>query len=424
MSNHSLLLEDVGKSYRFFDDEWTRVASWFGMSNNDIKEKWVLKNINFSVEKGESIGIVGQNGAGKSTLLKIVTGTIRPTTGIVLRNGKISAILELGIGFNPDFTGRQNSRNSLGLLGFSEKEISDVMPFIESFAEIGDYFDQPVRSYSSGMQVRVAFSVVTAIRPDILIVDEALSVGDAAFQRKCFRRIEDFCSQGTTLLYVSHSTESVKKICKKAIFLKNGEISAIGKSKNVCDEYECFLFGGAKRKQKTAIQNTLRSSILDKDLLTDCEVSYGTGEAQIENIWLSNENGGNINVISSGQDFYVNYRVKFNEQLINPIFAMMIKTREGIAIYGTDSTWQNKPTGVFEVNETKLISFHIKNRLAPGTYYLNCGIRNDSGEKTEFFHRRVDALIFRIASTSNTTVGSGIVELDSTLSIQDDVYEE
>ena len=199
MSEFLLTVRELGKSFRDYGSEWRRFAAWFGLRVRIKSENWVLRDISFSVAPGESIGIVGQNGAGKSTLLKLITGTMKATTGTVAVHGRIAAILELGMGFDPDLSGRANVYHSAGLMGFSRRAIDGVIVDVETFAEIGEYFDEPARTYSSGMQMRVAFAVATAFRPDILIVDEALSVGDAYFQHKCFKRIREFREQGTSL---------------------------------------------------------------------------------------------------------------------------------------------------------------------------------------------------------------------------------
>ncbi|EHC7968982.1 ABC transporter ATP-binding protein, partial [Escherichia coli] len=206
-------------------------------------KKWVLRNISFTINPGESVGIVGVNGAGKSTLLKLLTGTTQPTEGTIQICGRVAALLELGMGFHPDFTGRQNVYMSGLMMGLSREQISHLMPEIESFADIGNYIDQPVRIYSSGMQMRLAFSVATAYRPDILIVDEALSVGDSRFQAKCFSRIAEFKKAGTTLLLVSHSASDIVRHCDRAIFLKNGSIELDGSSRDVTNRYMDELFG-------------------------------------------------------------------------------------------------------------------------------------------------------------------------------------
>lgn len=221
-----LSVNNLGKAYRSYYSEWQRFARWFGIAIRPREEHWVLRHVSFDIRPGEAIGIMGQNGAGKSTLLKMIAGTLQPSEGSVHVNGRVAAILELGMGFNPELTGRQNVLHSAGLMGYSHAQILQVMSDIEAFAEIGEYFDQQVRTYSSGMQVRVAFAVATAFRPQILIVDEALSVGDSYFQHKSFDRIRQFQQQGTTLLLVSHDPTSILTLCDRTLLLENGKSEA------------------------------------------------------------------------------------------------------------------------------------------------------------------------------------------------------
>ena len=207
-----MIVNELGKAYRTYKSEWHRFGRWMGIPCEPNEEHWVLRHLNFEIQPGEAVGIVGENGAGKSTLLKMITGTLQPTEGAIQVNGRIAAILELGMGFNPELSGRENVFHAAGLMGFTSQQIQDAMADIEAFAEIGEYFDQPVRTYSSGMQMRVAFAVATAYRPEILIVDEALSVGDAHFQHKSFNRIREFRKQGTSLLIVSHDKQAIQSL--------------------------------------------------------------------------------------------------------------------------------------------------------------------------------------------------------------------
>jgi len=381
-----------------------------------------LQDINFTVNPGEAVGIIGINGAGKSTLLKMITGTTQPTTGSVQITGRVAAMLELGMGFHPDFTGRQNTYMAGQILGMSVEEITQLMPEIEAFADIGDYMDQPVRVYSSGMQVRLAFAVATAHQPDVLIIDEALSVGDAAFQRKCFRRIEDYQTAGTTLLFVSHDIETVKKLCSRALFIKDGQLAHFAAAKQVCDEYEKYLFGDRRERTKSAQGSDASSpapeaSKFDPSLVASCEMSYGNGKADIESCWLEGENGHRLNVVEAGIPFRWCYRVRFNQDVDKPIFAMMLKTREGVALYGVDSTLlDNAPSRVL-AGELLDVAFELANVLAPGVYYLNCGVRIHTENDVEFLSRRVDSAIMRVIATPSTTVAVGLVELGAMLSI-------
>lgn len=248
-------VNNVGKAYRSYRSEWQRIARWFYMPVKASSEHWVLKHVSFNIEAGEAIGLVGQNGAGKSTLLKMITGTLQPTEGRVQVHGRIAAILELGMGFNAELTGRQNAYHAAGLMGFSTEQIDGVIADIEAFAEIGEYFDQAVRTYSSGMQMRVAFAVATAFRPEILIIDEALSVGDSYFQHKSFSRIKEFQKAGTTLLIVSHDRGAIQALCNRAILLDGGTVIKDGPPEEVMDYYNAII---AQKENATVEVQTLQ----------------------------------------------------------------------------------------------------------------------------------------------------------------------
>jgi len=401
-----LRVQGIGKAFRSYGSEWRRFAGWFGLSVMPRTEKWVLRNISFDIHPGEAVGIIGQNGAGKSTLLKMITGTMHPTEGKIQVNGRIAAILELGMGFNPELTGRQNVFHVAGLMGFSIEQVLEVMPDIEAFADIGDYFDEPVRVYSSGMQARVAFAVATANRPDILIVDEALSVGDAAFQRKCFHRIENHMNAGMSLLLVSHDVESIKKICTKALFLKNHSQQSFGEAKVVCDEYEKHLFSSGDESQKSMMRSNIKQEhsplLIDPSLLITDELSYGDGRALIEEVWFENCSGKPANVLNMGDDFVIKYRVIFKSSVKSPIFAFLIKTLEGISLYGTDTESLGSKTTVYDEGDRVEISFNLKNNLASGTYFINCGMRDKLSEEVLFISRRVDVAMFKVNQQKDT----------------------
>ncbi|MEO6104335.1 MAG: ABC transporter ATP-binding protein, partial [Pseudoxanthomonas sp.] len=248
MSAPLLVATDLGKVYRNYRAEWQRVASWLGIAVQPQAEHWALRHVSFRVAPGEALGVVGQNGAGKSTLLKLVTGTARANEGGVVMSGRVSAILELGMGFDPELSGRENCRHAAGLMGHDGAEIARILPGVEDFAEVGDYFDQPMRTYSSGMQMRVAFAIATAVRPDLLIVDEALSVGDAYFQHKSFARIREFREQGTALLIVSHDRSAVTELCDRALLLDQGRLLKDGPVEEIMDFYNALI---AERENQT-----------------------------------------------------------------------------------------------------------------------------------------------------------------------------
>lgn len=411
----SISVSNLGKAYKKYPTPWSRLLEWFdprGLPRHQLH--WVLKEVDFSIRAGEAVGIVGVNGAGKSTLLKMITGTNQPTTGTVQLVGRVAALLELGMGFHPDFTGRQNALMAGQLLGMHADELNSLMPEIEAFAGISDYIDQPVRVYSSGMQVRLAFAVATCKRPDILIVDEALSVGDAAFQRKCLQRIEDFRTNGTTLLLVSHDIETIKKICNRALFIKEGSLFKFGEAKQVCDEYEQYLFGGQAKYSADEAANSpkkIEPSSFDPELTAFCERIYGNGMAEIVDCWLSDLEGRRINVVASGEPFRWCYRVLFNEYVEYPKFAMMIKTLEGVSLFGSDTKQIEGSMHKYKANDAIQIEFTLQNPLAPGIYYLNCGVRVDTSEGAQFLSRRVDAAMLRVTTGVQTTAAVGVLEM-------------
>lgn len=422
---NAIVVHNLSKAYKRYPSAWGRISEWLTGSIFHQK-RWALKDVSFEVPKGTAFGIIGVNGAGKSTLLKIITGTTPATTGAVNISGRIAALLELGMGFHQDFTGRENVLMSGQLLGLSLADIKRTMPEIEAFAGIGDFIDQPVRTYSSGMQTRLAFSVATAVRPDILIIDEALSVGDAAFQRKCFQRIENFKSEGSTLLFVSHDIEAVKRLCDSAIFIHEGLVAHKGSAREVCDAYERKLFSGEtlldeyaplpsaaletnSRHLKIAL-NTLRKTV-------DCMQFYGNGEAEIEDYWLEDEEENPITLIQAGKRVNWCYKVRFNIDLADPTYSMMLKTRDGHAVFGTDSKiLPVRPNGVAP-GDLLTIKFAINTTLIPGNYYLNCGVRRDSEEGTVFMSRIVDAAILKVSGSNISSAAVGPADLNAQLTI-------
>lgn len=340
-------VNQVGKAYKYYASKWLRLVEKLGpLSVERHSKKWVLKDISFSVQAGESVGIVGVNGAGKSTLLKLLTGTTKPTTGSITIQGRVAALLELGMGFHPDFSGRQNVYMSGLMMGYSREMITSMMADIEKFADIGDYIDRPVRIYSSGMQMRLAFAVATASRPDILIVDEALSVGDSRFQAKCFARIADFKQQGTTLLLVSHSAGDIVKHCDRAIFLKNGAIELDGTARDVTNRYLDELFG----KQQDATPDTARADTSGRLSLTNQgdlfasrhgyraeEYRWGQGGAKIIDFDIQAGDEHYPASIASNSQTDLHVKVLFEQDFDSVVPGMLIKSLEGLFLYGTNS---------------------------------------------------------------------------------------
>lgn len=398
----------IGKAYRAYENEFDRVLSWFGVDLKPTHETWTLQDINFSIMPGEAVGIIGQNGAGKSTLLKIITGTLKPTTGSVYVKGKVAAILELGMGFHPDLTGRQNAYHSTGLMGYSLEQIDAVIAEIESFADIGEYFDESVRTYSSGMQARVAFAVATAFRPDILIVDEALSVGDAYFQAKCYERIIEFKKKGTSLLLVTHSINDIVRHCDRAIFLKKGLLIMDGSPKDVSNLYFNELFGKTKKSFNHMNEQQIQTHLIDTNNIDDIfhtrygyrkeEYRWGNGGAKILDYLIISNNIEFPKQLESNSltDFYI--KVHFESRFHDLTLGFLIKTLDGVFLYGTNSyiASHGKETIEVEQGDIKVFKFSLPMLLNSGNYLISFGIATGPQENLEPLDRRYDSVIVSV----------------------------
>jgi len=380
-----LRVQDVGKAFRAYSSEWHRFARWFGLPMKPVDETWVLQRINFDIQAGEAIGLIGQNGAGKSTLLKMITGTMQPTEGRVQVNGRIAAILELGMGFNPELSGRENVRHAAGLMGFSAAQIEAALPAIEAFAEIGEYFDEPVRTYSSGMQMRVAFSVATAWRPETLIVDEALSVGDTYFQHKSFSRIREFREQGTTLIIVSHDRGAIQTLCDRAILLEKGTVAKDGNPEEVFDFYNALI---AEKENQTVEVKKLDDG--------KTQTTSGTGEARVEEITLYNSKGEAAEYIGVGESVEMHIKVKVHRAIDSLVLGYGIKDRLGQVMYGTN-TWhtgqaiQNPKPG----NEYLFVIAFPAN-FGVGSYSVQTALVDRDTHLTSNYEWRDMALVFSV----------------------------
>lgn len=381
-----IVVSNLGKAYKQYSNRWARLREWFtpgGVQYHQLK--WVLQDINFTVQPGEAVGIIGINGAGKSTLLKLITGTTQPTTGSVQMTGRVAAMLELGMGFHPDFTGRQNAYMAGQLLGMTSADIERLMPDIEAFAEIGDYIDQPVRVYSSGMQMRLAFSVATAIRPDVLIVDEALSVGDAYFQHKSFERIREFRKQGTTLLIVSHDKQAIQSICDRAILLSKGRIEMEGEPEAVMDYYNALL---AERENQT-----VRQQVTDDGKL---QTISGTGEATVDEVILLNEQDERVEVINVGQLVKLKVVVRAVDDIPELVLGYMIKDRVGQSIFGTNTHHLKSKMQAVKKGTRMIFTFQFLANLGPGTYSVAIALHADDTHINKNYEWRDLALIFNV----------------------------
>ena len=387
MSDCLLEVEDLGKVYRSYSAEWRRVLHWLGLPMASVSEYWALRHVSFKIERGEAIGIVGQNGAGKSTLLKLVTGTTRANEGRVACIGRVSAILELGMGFGPDLTGRENCRHAAGLMGHSEAEISGMLPEIEAFAEIGDYFDQPVRTYSSGMQMRIAFGVATAVRPDILIVDEALAVGDAYFQHKSFDRIRQFRERGTTLLIVSHDRSAVQQLCSRAILLDQGRLIKDGGVEEVMDYYNALI---AQRENQTVTVTRLDDG--------RAQTISGTGEATVSEISLHDAQGAPVEFVNVGQMVELRIRARVLKPVPRLVLGYIIKDRLGAAIYGTNTHYTQQALTAVAAGVTIDFSIFFAMNVGAGTYSVSTALVSSETHLENNYEWRDLALIFTVAN--------------------------
>ncbi|WP_045737526.1 ABC transporter ATP-binding protein [Xanthomonas sp. MUS 060] len=392
MSNSVLVVDGVGKCYRSYRSELQRFASWFGVPVKPQSEHWVLRHISFRIGRGEAVGLVGQNGAGKSTLLKIITGTVRPNEGSVAAIGRISALLELGLGFNAELTGRENARHALGLMGAASHEIEPMLESIEDFAEIGDYFDQPIRAYSSGMQMRVAFSVATAVRPETLIVDEALSVGDSYFVHKCFKRIREFREAGTTLLIVSHDAGAIQALCDRALLIEGGRLIRDGDPQEVMDYYNALIAEKENASVRTA-------SAEDGRIATES----GTGEAVFDSIQLLDETGNPVEYVGVGDPVTLRCKIRVNESIDRLVLGYMIKDRLGQPVFGTNTHHTGQMREHLQAGDQLIANARFPVNLGPGTYSVSVALSSTETHLVRNYQWRDLALVFNVANIRHDT---------------------
>jgi lipopolysaccharide transport system ATP-binding protein len=394
-----LRVRSLGKAYKRYPRKWGRLAEWFG-AEPQHELRWVLREVTFDVAEGESVGIVGANGAGKSTLLKLIAGTTQPTSGSAQIVGSVSALLELGLGFHPEFTGRQNVFMAGSIRGLPPDDIARHMADIEAFAEIGDYLDQPVRTYSSGMQVRLAFSVATVIRPDILIVDEALSVGDAYFSHKSFERIRRYREQGTTILFVSHSPGAVKTLCDRAILLDQGQLLRDGPPDAVLDYYNALI---AVHEQDAAIRQTERE-------IGRVVTRSGSNAAQIEHVELLSD-GIATRAFRVGDAVTVRLDIAVSEPLEELTAGILFRDRLGNDVFGTNTFHCNAPRRDLKPGERLAVEFRFKAlQLGVGSYSLTTALHTRESHISANYDWWDRALVFQVVQ-GNGPLGIGVCQL-------------
>ena len=421
----AIAVENVSKIYKLYDRPRDRMLEALGLSKQKkYHEKYALSDVSFHVKKGECVGIIGTNGSGKSTILKIITGVLNQTSGNVAVKGRISALLELGAGFNMEYTGLENIYLNGTMNGFSEEEIDAKLQDILDFADIGDYVKQPCKTYSSGMFVRLAFSVGINIEPEILSVDEALSVGDVFFQAKCYHKFEEFKQMGKTIIFVSHDLSSIAKYCDRVILLDQGVKLGEGAPKEMIDDFKRVLVGqyqSPEEKVETKsfledeeIQEAVRKK--EKKQEDAKTLEYGTKQAVIEEIYLTDDNGTKSNAIIKGMNFGIHMRVRFQDDIPAPIFAFTVKNVKGTEITGTNTMFEKAFLEPVKAGAVKEITFKQRMTLQGGDYLLSFGVTGYDGNDFQVYHRLYDALDVTVISDKNTV---GFYDMESAITVAD-----
>ncbi len=435
-SEYAIRVEDVSKLYKLYDKPSDRFKEALGLTRKKkYHEHYALHHLSFDVKKGETVGIIGTNGAGKSTILKIITGVLSASEGSVEINGRISALLELGAGFNMEYTGIENIYLNGTMIGFSKEEIEEKMEDILSFADIGDFVYQPVKTYSSGMFVRLAFAVAINIDPEILIVDEALSVGDAFFQAKCYKKFDDFKEAGKTVIFVSHDLSSISRYCDRVVLLNKGHKLSEGSPKDMINLYKKVMVGALKEEEeekeslplafeqteeaepaaekKTAEETekeneTSANGNEEKKLwkshfqLNPNVDEYGDGRASIIDFAIVDENGMLSSSIMKGGRFTIKSKVAFHSRISNPIFTYTIKNLQGLAITGTNTMYEKESIGWAEEGDIYLASFEQKMNLQGGEYLLSISCTGYENGDFCVYHRLYDVLNITVISQKDT----------------------
>lgn len=420
----AIAVDHISKVYKLYDKPMDRMVEALGLTKNKkYREHFALSDVSFQVKKGECVGIIGTNGSGKSTILKIITGVLNPTGGTLTVNGRIQALLELGAGFNMEYTGIENIYLNGTMNGFTEQEIESRMQDILDFADIGDYVKQPVKTYSSGMFVRLAFSVAINIDPEILIVDEALSVGDVFFQAKCYHKFEEFKKMGKTIIFVSHDLSSVSKYCDRVVLLNQGVKLGEGSPKEMIDDYKRVLVGQyelPESKSESSLLNDeqIQVAVQKKAAKQDTSklLEYGTKEAVIEQFYMTDDRGTESKSIIKGSEFTIHMKVRFMADLPAPIFAFSIKTVKGTEITGTNTMFEKAFLEPVKAGAVKDITFTQKMSLQGGEYLLSFGVTGYDGNDFQVYHRLYDALDLTVISDKNTV---GFYDMDSKVTVMD-----
>lgn len=413
----AVVVSHIGKSYRIYhkpQDRFWQVV--FRGKKKFYKDFCAISDIDFQIHRGEVVGILGRNGSGKSTLLQMIAGTLEPSSGSITASGRLAALLELGAGFSPDFSGLENARLSASILGLSEAEIERKLPEIIAFADIGDHIHQPVKTYSSGMYVRLAFAVAACVDPDILIIDEALAVGDVKFQTKCFRRFEELVASGKTIIFVTHSVEQVVRHCTRALLIDGGCLIDDGVPREIANRYLDMMVGAAPGIKDSGSKQTSQvgvSTIEARAGYCSGEYRWGEGRARILDATLILEGEGSHCIQFDTRDrVQIQFAVEFDAPSEKPIFGFFVKTPDGVTVYGNSSRNLCPPSDGRRVAAGDIVSvtFSCLMNLGCGSYVLSLGVSEDSFGEIVPLDRRYDVMQFEIVNFSGAV---GLSDLDA-----------
>ena len=416
-SKNAIEVKHLSKMYKLYDKPSDRLKESLGLTRKKrYREHYALRDINFNIHEGECVGIIGTNGSGKSTILKIITGVLAPTEGEVKVNGRISALLELGAGFNMEYSGLENVYLNGTMIGFSEEEIDARLDDILDFADIGDYIHQPVKMYSSGMFVRLAFAVAINIDPEILIVDEAVSVGDVFFQAKCYHKFEEFKQQGKTILFVSHDLGSVSKYCDRVILLNQGVMLDEGTPKAMVDMYKQLLVHQDPVKQAEGEDKKPEENWREGFQVNPNTLEYGEKQAEIKDFVVLDDKGRQTNTIEKGSTFRIKMKIHFNEDIQQPIMAYTFKNIQGTEITGTNTMYEGVTVEHPDAGRECVVTFEQRMDLQGGEYLLSFGCTGYKDGDFAVFHRLYDACNITVVSSKNTV---GFYDMNSSVSVEE-----
>jgi len=434
--NIAIQVRNLTKSYKLYENHADRVKEALNPFRKPYHRLFnALSDISFDIEKGETIGIIGRNGSGKSTLLQIISGILQPTSGVVQTRGRISALLELGAGFNPEFTGMQNVYINASILGLSKEEIDARLPEILTFADIGDFIEQPMKIYSSGMYVRLAFAVAINVNPDILIVDEALAVGDTLFQAKCFDKFREFQKKGITILFVTHALDLITSHCSIAYLLEDGEIYASGKPKKVVDQYSRLIVSCAEDRPQEPRETITEECGFRENMcatfnyeaqwaghfhINANEDRYGDGRASIIEAGIFDMCGEPQQILTKGEKYKFCLKVRFNQAVKDPIYAYTIRDVRGLNIAGSNTLFQKVTTEDADNDDIFVATFCQKMTLTQGKYLVSFGCTGLIDGELIVYERRYDYMAFEVVSEK---MGMGIVDLEPDIDVIQLTYQ-